>query len=255
MVALAGFLGAIITLRLTQRDRADVRSERRALIAAYVGALLGGYVLEWLRVLPLAIAEGSWSPLLQSGRAAYGGLIFGVLSAVVVLRRSGAPALPFLDRTVPLLGITYGLVRTGCFLAGCDYGIPTAGSLGVRFPPGSPAALQHAALGWVPRGASSLPVHPTQLYEAALGLLAGAIASMWLLGARRDGRAFATWVGLYATGRFFLELLRGDEGRGTIAGLSSAQFVSILLLCAIVAGLLLAHRARTPALPALRDAA
>ncbi|WP_437612546.1 prolipoprotein diacylglyceryl transferase family protein [Sorangium sp. So ce834] len=244
MVAVAGLLGSTAFFWLVRRDRGDVGVEGRALLWGYVAALLGGYAFEALRAVPEALARGAWGPVLHAGRAAYGGLIAGVVVAGLVLLRRGAPVLPFLDRLVPGLGITYASVRTGCFLAGCDYGRVTAGALGVRFPAGSPAAADHVAAGWVPLGAPSLPVHPTQLYEAALGLLASAIAALWLVRGHRDGRAFATWLALYAAGRFFVELLRGDAGRGVYGGLSTAQLVSLALLLGLAAAVLRARRAR-----------
>ncbi|WP_438027894.1 prolipoprotein diacylglyceryl transferase [Sorangium sp. So ce233] len=248
MVAVAGLLGAAAFFWLVRRDRGDEAVEGRALLAGYVAALLGGHVFEALRAAPEALARGSWGPMLHAGRAAYGGLIAGVVVAVLVLLRRGAAVRPFLDRLVPGLGITYACVRTGCFLAGCDYGHVTAGALGVRFPAGSPAAEDHAAAGWVPLGAPSLPVHATQLYEAALGALASAVAALWLVRGHRDGRAFGTWLALYAAGRFAIELLRGDAGRGVYGGLSTAQVVSLALLFGLAAAALRARRAhRAPA--------
>jgi len=147
----------------------------------------------------------------------------------------GVEWVPFLGGAVRLTGISYGFVRTGCFLAGCDYGKPTASALGVRFPAGSPAAVDHAAQGWVARGGESLPVHATQLYEAGVGVLAAAIASIWLAKGKRDGRAFATFVVLYAVGRFFVEMLRGDGSRGTYGTVSTAQWVSIGLVVTVAA--------------------
>ncbi|WP_437691150.1 prolipoprotein diacylglyceryl transferase [Sorangium sp. So ce176] len=244
MVAVAGLLGAAAFFWLVRRDRGDEAAEGRALLAGYVAALLGGHVFEALRAAPEALARGSWGPMLHAGRAAYGGLIAGVAVAVLVLLRHGAAVRPFLDRLVPGLGITYACVRTGCFLAGCDYGHVTAGALGVRFPAGSPAADDHAAAGWVPLGAPSLPVHATQLYEAALGALASGIAALWLVRGHRDGRAFGTWLALYAAGRFTIELLRGDAGRGVYGGLSTAQVVSLALLLGLAAAALRARRAR-----------
>jgi prolipoprotein diacylglyceryltransferase len=245
MVALAGLLGAAAFFWLVRRDRGDVAVEGRALLSGYVAALLGGYVFEALRAAPEALARGSWGPMLHAGRAAYGGLIAGVAVAGLVLYRRGAAVLPFLDRLVPGLGLTYACVRTGCFLAGCDYGRVTGGALGVRFPAGSPAAADHAAAGWVPLGAPSLPVHPTQLYEAALGAMASALAALWLLRGHRDGRTFGTWLALYAAGRFFIELLRGDAGRGVYGGLSTGQLVSLALLLGLAAAVALARRARS----------
>ncbi|KYF92851.1 hypothetical protein BE17_41205, partial [Sorangium cellulosum] len=230
MVAVAGLLGAMAFFWLVRRDQGDVAVEGRALLSGYVAALLGGYVFEALRAAPEALARGSWGPVLHAGRAAYGGLLAGVVVAGLVLLHHRAPVRPFLDRLVPGLGITYACVRTGCFLAGCDYGRVTAGALGVRFPAGSPAAMDHAAAGWVPLGAPSLPVHPTQLYEAALGALASAIAAVWLVRGHRDGRAFGTWLALYAAGRFVIELVRGDAGRGVYGWLSTAQLVSLALM-------------------------
>ncbi|XXY46865.1 prolipoprotein diacylglyceryl transferase family protein [Sorangium sp. So ce269] len=253
MVAVAGLLGAMAFFWLVRRDEGDVAVEGRALLSGYVAALLGGHVFEAVRAAPEALARGSWGPVLHAGRAAYGGLLAGVVVASLVLLRHGAPVRPFLDRLVPGLGITYACVRTGCFLAGCDYGRVTAGALGVRFPAGSPAAMDHAAAGWVPLGAPSLPVHPTQLYEAALGALASAIAAVWLVRGHRDGRAFGTWLALYAAGRFGIELVRGDAGRGVYGGLSTAQLVSLALLLGLAAAALRARRGRraVAAVPAL----
>lgn len=241
-VGIAGLLGAACFLWLARADRADVEKEKRALALAYVAALLGGYVFEVLRAVPEALRAMSLWPLLSSGRAAYGGLILGVVAPVVYLRRRRVPIAPFLDRSIVVFGFSFTLVRTGCFLAGCDYGRVTSSPLGVRFPANSPAALDHAELGWVPSGAPSLPVHPTQLYEAALGVAATAVAFAWLRRGRRDGRAFAVWIATYAAGRFAIELLRGDASRGLYAGLSTAQIVSIALLAAVAAHL--SHRGR-----------
>jgi prolipoprotein diacylglyceryltransferase len=105
----------------------------------------------------------------------------------------------------------------------------------VRFPPGSLAALDHARRGFVPHGAWSLPVHPTELYEAAVGLIAAALAAIPVLRGRRDGRAFATFLATYAVGRFALEFLRGDQDRGQALGLSTAQWVSVAIVAALIA--------------------
>ncbi|MEO7327001.1 MAG: prolipoprotein diacylglyceryl transferase family protein [Minicystis sp.] len=234
LVGVAGLLGAMVALRLAEQDKAFLPFQARALALGYVAALFGGYVLEALRALPAALAQGSWMPILGAGRAAYGGLLFGLLAPLLYLRLHKQPLAPFLDRITPLLGITFACVRTGCFLAGCDYGRPTASWLGLRFPPGSPAAVDHADLGWVRAGAPSLPVHATQLYEAALGLLATALAYTYLRRGARDGRAFATWIATYAIGRFALELIRGDGSRGIYGGLSSAQYISMALVVAVL---------------------
>ena len=234
--AIATIAGSAIALRLAERDGASRAHTARAIACAYVAALVGGYLFEAARAIPVALAVGSWRPLLHPGRAAYGGLLAAILAAAGYLAAARQPIAAFFDRVAIGAGLTFALVRSGCFLAGCDYGRPTAGIWGVRFPRGSLAALDHARRGFVPLGAPSLPVHPTQLYEAAVGLLAGALAAIPLARGRRDGSAFSVFLSTYAVGRFALELLRGDQDRGALLGLSTAQWVSVAVIAALALG-------------------
>ena len=240
LAAIAVVIGSLIALRLARHDGASVVHTARAIACAYLAALAGGYLFEALRALPAALAAGSWRPMTHAGRAAYGGLLAAIFAAAAYLKVSGEPLAPFFDRVAIGTGLTFALVRAGCFLAGCDYGMPTAGVWGVRFPPGSLAAIDHLRRGFVPPGAPSLPVHPTQLYEAALGLCAALAAAVPIARGRRDGTAFATFLSIYAAGRFAIELLRGDLDRGAALGLSTAQWVSLAI--AIARGIAFARR-------------
>ena len=112
----------------------------------------------------------------------------------------------------------------------------------MRFPAGSPAWHDHIAAGLLSaERPASLPVHPTQLYEAALGaaialLALAATRWRWLRRERRDsigdGRIFLSAAAIYAIGRIAIEGVRGDSGRGIYLGLSSGQIFSILLIAA-----------------------
>jgi prolipoprotein diacylglyceryltransferase len=244
LAATAALTGSVLALRQTARDSGSTEHTARAIACAYVGALVGGYLFEALRAIPAALAAEAWRPITHAGRAAYGGLLFAILAAGTYLKIARVPLAPFFDSVSVGTGLTFTLVRTGCFLAGCDYGLPTALPWGVRFPPGSLAALDHARRGFVPLGAPSLPVHPTELYEAALGALAAAVAARALRRPRRDGRAFAALLAVYACGRFAIEILRGDQDRGRALGLSTAQWVSVAIVIALVARGVAAARAR-----------
>ena len=243
LAAIAALLASVIALRLAARDRASQMHTARALACAYLGALAGGYLFEAARALPAALASGSWLPVLHPGRAAYGGLLAAIAAAALYLRAAHQPLAEFFDRSAVGAGLGFALVRSGCFLAGCDYGLPTA--RGVRFPPGSLAALDHAHRGFIPLGAPSLPVHPTQLYEAVLGLLAAALAAVPIVRGRRDGRASAVFLGVYAVGRFAIEFLRGDRDRGQAFGLSTAQWVSLAIGVALLLSVLSVTGRRT----------
>jgi phosphatidylglycerol:prolipoprotein diacylglycerol transferase len=86
-------------------------------------------------------------------------------------------------------------------------------------------------------------VHPTQLYEAALGAVAAGVAALVLRRRRRrDGLAFAAFLLVYAFGRFLIELLRGDHDRGHALGLSTSQWVSVAIVAALAAAALRARQ-------------
>ena len=89
---------------------------------------------------------------------------------------------------MPALALGTVLTRIGCYLYGCDFGTPLGAcapgwlkALGT-FPRwhhddlhvyGSPAWLHHVDRYGLARDSSaSLPVHPTQLYEALAGVAA-----------------------------------------------------------------------------------
>lgn len=259
LVGVAAIAGAAVVLHLARREGADRRIEATALVIAYVGALLGGYVYEWLRVTPEALMALSTRPYSQVGRAAYGGLLFAAGGAALYLHGRGASVGGFLDRVAVVLGLLFFLVRTGCLLEGCDFGLVTAGSLGVRYPPGSLPAVEHAALGWVPIGAASLPVHLTQLYEG-LGALLCSGAALAVRRARRrgvslpSGAAFASWLVGYAVMRAAVEQLRADAERGLYLGFSTASWTSLAILFAVLGWFLVQHRAALAGRPAQEPA-
>lgn len=247
---LAALLGAEWTRRWAHRDGADAEAESQAHLWGYAGALSGGFLYEMLRHLPGALAAGRGSQLLTGGRAAYGGLLFGLLFSAIALKRRQAWSPGFFDRVTLALGTAFIAVRTGCFLSGCDYGHVTSAAVGVRFPAQSLAADDHLARGWIPEGARSLPVHATQLYEVAVATVA-TLACWSILRWRRarDGVAFATWMASYAVGRFLLECWRADATRGRYAGISTAQWTSLAILAAIAITLLSCKARRARAIP------
>mgnify|MGYP000039930473 CR=1 FL=1 len=237
LVGLSGLVACMIVMRIARSDGADLFWQSRALLVTYLSALAGGYIVESLRMVPVAIVTGSLGPIFSAGRSAYGGLLTALLCATLYLRHNGQSVSAFLDRVAVGAGVVFCFVRTGCFLAGCDYGQPTAGPGGLRFPPGSLAAVEHAQRGWVPMGFPSLPVHPTQLYEASLGLIAAAAAALVLRRRPRDGSAWLAFLTVYGCGRFVIELWRGDASRGLYLGMSTAQYISLAILgaCAVLA--------------------
>src|SRR2546428_9973148 len=104
-----------------------------------------------------------------------------------------------MDLTASAWALGYERGRVGCFLSNGDYGIPTTLPGGVRLPVGlPPSAVGNLARMHVsfPPGANPIevvPVHPTQVYEIALMLLAFTL--LWKL--RRHRHALGWRFGVY----------------------------------------------------------
>lgn len=161
--------------------------------------------------------------------------IYARLTRQPFARLTDALALP----TIAAIAIQ----RIGCFLAGCCWGDPVSADslqwLGVEFPAGSFAYEQHVTFGLIgPEAAASLPVHATQLYEAALLvtlLVAFPRRVAWWLA---PGTLTMLAITGYALIRFGVEFLRADN----IAVFGSITGVQALCLGLFVAGALQARR-------------
>jgi phosphatidylglycerol:prolipoprotein diacylglycerol transferase len=91
------------------------------------------------------------------------------------------------DAAAPGVAVGVVVVRLGCYGRGCCFGTPSDAFWAVAFPPGSPPHLTQLTAGKVQLFASSLPVHPTQLYEAG-GAFVGLLILLVLGIAVRRGR-------------------------------------------------------------------
>lgn len=176
--------------------------------------------------------------LLQAGGVFYGGFIAAVLATIWYARRHGLDLWRVGDIAAPAAAIGHGIGRLGCFAAGCCYGIATDMPWGVTFTDTYSGTLVGVPL--------NIPLHPTQLYEAATNLMLGA-ALMWFFPRRKfDGQVFWIYVLAYAVLRFFHEFLRADP-RGFLFGgaLSTSQFIAIVG-AVIALGMLARLKAKQP---------
>lgn len=165
------------------------------------------------------------------GLVFYGGLFLAILAGLWFVRRHRLPTAKVADLagfTIPL-GLVFG--RAGCFLAGCCWGKMSPSSpLGVAFPPGSAAYDFQVEQGAISRMAlESIPVYPTQAWEALACLLIFAYLYFWRRTRKRfDGQIFYLFMIMYAVARFALEYWR-DDPRGEVLGLSTSQWLGVPL--------------------------
>lgn len=203
---------------------------------AAICGIAGAKVYYLLLHFPQTAAD-PWDALLsRSGLVWYGGFIGGALGVLFRMRRLGVKTLPVADAVAPGLAVGYAIGRLGCFLVGDDYGRPTDLPWAVAFPQGAPpstaANLRYFGVD-VPAGvpdSAVLAVHPTQLYEVALSLVA--LAVLYRLRPRfaaHTGSLFFAWLAMAGASRFVVEIFRAKDDR-FLGAISVAQLISLGLV-------------------------
>lgn len=179
----------------------------------------------------------AWAEFWNGGLAYYGGLIAASAAGLWLLRRDRFPLAKTCDAvgTVMPIGLFFG--RLGCFFGGCCFGSVTESRFALSFPAYSAASEKQFRDGLLAsKSLASLPVHPTQLYEAAGCLAIAALLALGLAPRKRfDGQVMLAFLALYALLRFALEYLRDDD-RGGVLGLSTSQLIGVAVL-GLVTGL------------------
>lgn len=217
---------------------------------------------------------------LGGGFVFYGGLIGAGLAVWWFCRKRQIEFLRLADVIVPTVALGQAFGRLGCFAAGCCWGKPASMHVpwAVRFP-GFPRALDlfgHSTSGaiawdsqakefqrwviestgqvfdhpvpgairisdWVAQHGTTLPIHPTQLYESLAQLLLFVALMIARRYRRFHGQILALYLIGYAIIRSTVELFRGDFERGTLHKLvdavpldawwniSTSQFISLVM--------------------------
>ena len=189
------------------------------IIAALVGAKLMLVVVDfdYFRSQPRELLS-----LVRAGGVFYGGLLAALGVAILLVRRYQLRIWTTADLFAPGIALGHVVGRLGCLMAGCCYGTPTTMPWAITFT--NPLAASNVG---TPLG---VPLHPTQLYDAGAELL---ILVVLLMTERKgkpfEGRTFWLYMLLYGISRFIVEFYRGDD-RGMVMGVSTSQFVSLLVV-------------------------
>jgi len=242
-VGLAGLFGLILMLRGARERGVDRGVIASVVLWCYLTAVAAGILVPMMiDALEQLFATGHVT-VRWSGMTSFWGYLAGGIAVAIVCRQSNVPLARLGDIAAIPMGVALLFARLGCFLGGCDYGKVTSVPWAVRFPAGSAAWRDHLQSGLLPpERAESLAVHPTQLYEALLGLVIVGVAAWAGRQKWREGRVFLAAAATYAIGRMGVEAFRADLGRGIYLGLSSGQIFSICVLVAIAVGLFASHR-------------
>ena len=241
-------------LVVVKREKIDRATDNRLIFVSILG---------FLALALSAFVINSVFHSIEEGRIVFGGItwlggVIGCIPSVYVLIHFLVPkekgnAINRFSTLMPGLVLAHGFGRIGCFLGGCCYGAVTDSIFGVVFPAGSPAGKSHpdmsteAVLKKVTHANGvveevslyqSLPVLPTQLFEALFAFLLFAVMLIFYKKLKHVNVELYCYA--YGTFRFILEFFRGDDRGGTGFVLSPSQLMSLIII--IGATLLILYR-------------
>lgn len=220
-------LGIISGILLTEKELARKNLPRGLMIEMAPWAVLSGIVFSRLVFVATHLEYFSGAPLLAfnlraGGLNFFGGFAGGAAAAAVFIKRKKIPFLKLAACASPGIAGALFIGRLGCFLNGCCYGEPSSLPWAVTYlSPRSSAPL-------------NIPLHPSQIYEAAGNLLI--FAFLW--GFRRkaflEDDSFFYFLAIYPGLRIFLERFRGDTLALVSAGFAwTDAFFAVIIIIAV----------------------
>lgn len=264
----AGFLVAM-TMAARAAERSGLDKDKvldlsfGILVAAMIGSRVLFIIVNWDEYAhDLAGVFEFW----KGGLVFYGGFIGAVAFSVWYMRKHEMNFMRYADALGPTVAIGQALGRLGCFSAGCCWGGACDAHylFAARFPQESLAYQSQAANHLVPAGAlTTIPIHPTQLYEALGCALIFLFLTYWRSRKRFNGELLALYLMMYAPLRATVETFRGDEERGRVFNflgsfarhawwnLSTSELISVGIFAAGVAVYLVQGRRAASAEAAL----
>ena len=230
LAVLAAFaISQIIVMReLTRRGHLDhAEATPDIVFAALAGTLIGAklYYVILTRDLSAVFSRG--------GFVFWGGFVGSVLVCWLTIRWKKLSFPRFADVAGIAIAAGYAVGRTGCWAVGDDYGLPWSGPLAVQFPNGAPPStadnLTRMFGVTLPAGTppdAVIAVHPSQLYQTAMGYLMFLV--LWRLRDHRhaEGWLFGVYCVLAGLERFIAEFFRAKDDR-VFGVITTAQVFAI----------------------------
>ena len=231
--ALGILLATILMSRAARELGKDPQVPVDFAVVGVIAGVVGGHLVHLFAYHPEELREPWRIVMLWQGLSSMGGLLGGVIAAVVWFRVKRIRFADYADAFALGLAPGWGVARIGCFTVHDHPGVLTSFPLAVQFPDG--------------------PRHDLGLYEAIVLLALGAV--LWILH-RRDrlrGGLLPLLALVYGIARFLLDFLRARDVPYADArhlGLTFAQYTAVALVVWGAAGLVRVRRAGfAPATP------
>ncbi|OGS22926.1 MAG: prolipoprotein diacylglyceryl transferase [Elusimicrobia bacterium RIFOXYA2_FULL_39_19] len=194
------------------------------LISGIIGARVLYVILSWdyyrnnlIEILYV------WS----GGLVLYGGVITGLLASIYYVKKNKLNYWQLADIFIAPAFLWLAIGRIGCLCAGCCYGKPATGPLGIVFSnPKSFAPL-------------NILLIPTQIYESLFCFTLFLAGQLFYGRKKFHGQVFMLSTMLYCVWRFIIEFYRGDDrGMFLFTRLYPSQTLSIVIF-ALLSGALI----------------
>ena len=191
-----------------------------------LGAIAGAKILTIIKNFAGEEAISlSWNTFKEAGYSYYGGLAGFFLLSWLVCKARNIDGRIYAERYIYLLSLLHFFWKIGCLMGGCCYGIEYNGPVAICYPEGI-------------NEMSGVNVFPAPLLEAVVALIIMVIILLLL----RLGRLFepiGTYLILYGTARFFLEMTRFHKNDAFI---KEAQVFSVFAVCIGITLVIKNHR-------------
>ena len=212
------------------KKRTDLDSLQLVNIAAVsgLGAFFGAHILFGItnisKISSLFSAQNSPADVARiliemfGGMVFYGGLIGGILTGIYYIKHLKHIVLDpmvYADVFAPAIPLFHIFGRIGCFFGGCCYGMESKWGFVYHNAP-------------IPESNDVVRL-PIQLIESFGNLIIFLILNHMSKKPHYNGRLMFTYLTIYPIMRFILEFFRGDVVRGFFLGLSTSQWVSVIL--------------------------
>ncbi len=222
-------VGLLIAYFAARRHIRQHQLDVAAFESLFLWVILGGFVgARLLYVILNFHLYGNPIDLLkvwEGGLVSYGGIVGGVLSAWLYIRRKRLDFWAYADQIAPFIFLGWAFGRLGDFLSGQLVGTPSE-------------------LPWAVQSAGDVPRHPVQVYATIL------LLALFLIVLRLqryvtqkqlklpNGFITFTALGLYGIERFFIEFLRDYPNSEYLFSYRAfSQGVSVGLLALAILGL------------------
>ena len=224
MSTIGTILGVIIVI--FRKNRYGISREDLILSAAHagIGILIGAKAVYFITniggiIKNFEVLSKDFKTLINyafGGYVFYGGLIGGLIAGILYAKYYKINAFKLIDSFAPSIPLIHAFGRIGCFFAGCCYGRPSE-KFGVFF--NSPQIAP-----------TDIKLFPIQLVESGINFIVFLFLFIYSYRKPPLGRLAGLYLSIYAIERFILEFFRYDYIRGSLLGITTSQWISILIL-------------------------